>query len=157
MKKIEVYDPPMCCPTGICGPSVDPKLTRFAADLDWLKKKGLEVTRFNLAQQPGAFVQNMAVRAELGAKGNSCLPLIVIDGAIVAGGGYPDRRALAELAGLAYDPAQDDAPASIASFTLPMADTGACCPASAGPPIEADGDFCPWPRPATAQTNGGCC
>ncbi len=154
MKKIEIYDPPMCCSTGICGPSVDPRLTRFAADLDWLKKKGLEVTRFNLAQQPGAFVHNAGVRAELGVKGNSCLPLIVIEGAIAASGGYPDRGKLAELAGVTYDPVQDGSPAPAAAFTLPMAATGACCPTpDAGPPIEAAGDFCPWPR----QTNGGCC
>ncbi|HRX83200.1 MAG TPA: arsenic metallochaperone ArsD family protein, partial [Pirellulaceae bacterium] len=37
MAKIEIYDKPMCCSTGICGPEVDPILPRFAADLDWLK------------------------------------------------------------------------------------------------------------------------
>jgi len=39
--KIEVYDPPMCCSTGVCGPAIDPVLPRFAADLEWLKGRGV--------------------------------------------------------------------------------------------------------------------
>ena len=71
MKKMLVFDPPLCCPTGVCGPSIDPRLTRFAADLDWLKQNGVQVERFNLAQQPGAFVGNELVRAELAIKRNA--------------------------------------------------------------------------------------
>ncbi|MFN2367523.1 MAG: arsenite efflux transporter metallochaperone ArsD [Desulfurivibrionaceae bacterium] len=154
MKKILIFDPPLCCPTGVCGPSVDPKLSRFAADLDWLKKKGVTVERFNLAQQPGAFAANTLVRAELAAKGNSCLPLILIDGVIAAAGGYPGRKELAQLAGVDYDPATDADPGPHEAFTLPMADAGACCPApDDGETIAADGDYCPWPR----NDKGGCC
>jgi len=28
MKTIEIFDPAMCCSSGVCGPSVDPKLVR---------------------------------------------------------------------------------------------------------------------------------
>jgi len=56
--KIEVYDPPMCCSSGVCGPSVAPALPRFAGDLKWLKAQGVEVARHNLAQQPLAFANN---------------------------------------------------------------------------------------------------
>jgi len=62
MKKIEVYDPPLCCPTGVCGPSVDPKLTRFAADLDWLKAKGVQVWGFGLSREPAEFAANDTFR-----------------------------------------------------------------------------------------------
>ncbi len=31
--RIQVYDPAMCCSTGVCGPEVDPVLVRFATDL----------------------------------------------------------------------------------------------------------------------------
>ncbi len=58
MSKVQIYDKPMCCSTGVCGPEVDPVLPRFAADLDWLKSQGHAVERFNLAQQPAAFVAN---------------------------------------------------------------------------------------------------
>ena len=30
MKKIEIFDPAMCCSTGVCGPGVDPELLRMA-------------------------------------------------------------------------------------------------------------------------------
>ena len=70
MKTIHVYDKPMCCSTGVCGPQVDPALARFAADLDWLKTQGNQVERFNLAQQPGAFAENSEVRQILAARGN---------------------------------------------------------------------------------------
>jgi hypothetical protein len=46
---IRVFDPAMCCSTGVCGPSVDPDLARFAADVDWLQKQGVKVERFNLS------------------------------------------------------------------------------------------------------------
>ncbi len=62
MAKMQVFDPAMCCSTGVCGPSVDPALTRFAADLDWMKSKGAEVERFNLAQQVAAFTANEKVK-----------------------------------------------------------------------------------------------
>ena len=155
MKKIEVYDPPLCCPTGVCGPSVDPKLTRFAADLDWLKKKGVAVERFNLAQQPVAFAGNPVVRAELAAKGNACLPLVMADNTVVTSGVYPSRQELAKLAGIEYEPAGESLAGPVAGLSFPMANAGdACCPTPDGPPIEADGAYCPWPG---AETNGGCC
>ena len=149
MKKIEVYDPALCCPTGVCGPSVDPELVRFAADLDWLKTKGASVARFNLAQQPGAFAENELVRQELTAQGTASLPLILVDGVIATSGRYPARQELAELAGVSFEPPPKPA------FVLPMADIGACCPAPDNePPIKADGDCCPWPK---KETKGGCC
>ena len=52
--KIDVYDPPMCCPTGVCGTDADDVLARFAADLDWLARQGVQVRRYNLSQEPQA-------------------------------------------------------------------------------------------------------
>jgi arsenite methyltransferase len=94
MKTIEVYDKPMCCSTGVCGPKVDPVLPRFAADLEWLKSQGHRVERFNLAQQPEAFVRNKEVHELVASLGTSCLPLIVVDGSIVSRRGYPSREML---------------------------------------------------------------
>lgn len=100
MKTIEVFDPAMCCSTGICGPSVDPALVRFAADLDWLAAQGVTVERFNLAQQPGAFAERPAVTEALNAKGEDALPLLLADGVAVSEGRYPSRAELAGLAGI---------------------------------------------------------
>lgn len=114
MKTIRVYDKPMCCATGVCGPQVDPVLPRFAADLDWLRSQGHRVERFNLAQQPDAFVENPEVHDLLATLGSSCLPLITVNGKIVSRRGYPSREMLTlwtqeELA-LAFPPAQEDGP-----------------------------------------------
>jgi len=97
MAKIEVYDPAMCCPTGVCGPVVDPVLACFAADLDWLKAQGVTVERFNLAQQPGMFAKSEIVKHALSENGTDCLPLILVDGRIVSRGAYPTRGELAEF------------------------------------------------------------
>ena len=90
----------MCCSTGVCGPQVDPVLPRFAADLDWLRAQGLSVERFNLAQQPEAFVQNAEVHRLLNAKGVDCLPLTFVDGTLVEESDYPSREMLIKWTGV---------------------------------------------------------
>jgi hypothetical protein len=98
MITIQVFDPAMCCSTGVCGPSIDPALPRFAADLEWLKSKGVRVERFNLAQDVGAFTGNPIVKATLNSQGTKCLPLILVDGELVTQGEYPVRGVLARFA-----------------------------------------------------------
>jgi hypothetical protein len=99
--RLEVFDPPMCCPTGVCGPSVDPELVRFAADLRWIEEHGVTVERHNLAQEPKAFVENPVVLAALNAEGASCLPIVLVDGQQVTTlTGYPPRQHLLDLLGL---------------------------------------------------------
>ena len=98
---IQVYDPAMCCATGVCGPSVDPKLVRFAADLEWLKSQGVAVQRFNLSQQPMAFAQDAEVRAALQEQGEGALPLVKVDGKVQSQAVYPSRDQLAAWAGVA--------------------------------------------------------
>lgn len=98
--KIRVFDPPMCCSTGICGPSVDPELVRFAADLDWLKAQGVTVERFNLSQQPFEFTGDAGVNAALQAGGVAALPIVKVAGEIKAQGTYPAREQMAAWAGV---------------------------------------------------------
>lgn len=100
MAIVKVYDPAMCCSTGVCGPSVDPGLVRFAADLDWLKSKGATVERFNLAQQPAVFADDADVKAALGVSVDEALPLVKVDGRVKSKGRYPSRAELAEWSGL---------------------------------------------------------
>ena len=99
MKRLDVYDPAMCCSTGVCGPQVDPALVRFAADVKWLQDQGVEVRRFNLSQNPAAFVENELVRAALTEKGEAALPLLLLDGDAIASGEYPERSRLADALG----------------------------------------------------------
>lgn len=91
MKTIQVYDPPMCCSTGICGPDVDPDLVNFAAMLSQLANAGVKVERYNLGQQPMAFAQNEAVKQALQTEGVEVLPLIYLDGEVYMKGRYPSH------------------------------------------------------------------
>ncbi|MCP3690134.1 MAG: arsenite efflux transporter metallochaperone ArsD [Gammaproteobacteria bacterium] len=95
-----MYEPAMCCETGICGVDPDTVLITFTADIEWLKKQGISVERFNLAQEPAAFISDAQVKAEINEHGESCLPLLVLDDSIICRGCYPDRTQLATLTGL---------------------------------------------------------
>ena len=61
MKKIEIFDPAMCCATGVCGPSIDSELMRIATVISALKEKGLIITRHGLANEPQDFVANKVI------------------------------------------------------------------------------------------------
>lgn len=108
MKKMQVFEPAMCCSTGVCGPSVDPALVRFAGDMEWLKRSGIAVERHNLSQQPQAFVTSELVRATMADKGVEALPLTIVDGQVAYMGVYPTRAELAERFGLSLAPDPDD-------------------------------------------------
>jgi hypothetical protein len=100
MAKIQVFDPAMCCSTGVCGPTVDTALVHFAADVEWLAREGVEVERFNLSLHPRAYMASATVRSTLQSEGTECLPLVLVDGEVVSRGAYPSRRQLAAWAGL---------------------------------------------------------
>ena len=117
VKTVHVFDKPMCCSTGVCGPQVDPVLPRFAADLEWIRSQGVRVERFNLGQQPTAFIENAAVHELLSTTGTDCLPVIEVDGQVVSQREYPSREALATLTGLS----------SVASPLTVISDSGNTC------------------------------
>lgn len=97
---LTVFDPAMCCSSGVCGPGIDPMLMRVSADLGWLDKQGVTVERVNLGQQPIRFVETPEVRALLDRDGEEALPVLLVDGEVVAAGRYPTRAELAERFGL---------------------------------------------------------
>jgi len=86
----------MCCSSGVCGPGIDPKLVQFKADLDWLGKQGITVERFNMSTHPGVFAQEDVVKQALKEDVN-CLPLVVVEGAIICKKGYPSRAEMVRV------------------------------------------------------------
>jgi len=100
MKTIQVFDPALCCSTGVCGVNVDQQLVTFAADVDWAKQNGAKIERFNLAQQPSAFAERAVVKGYLERSGQEGLPLTLVDGEIALTGRYPNRKELARWAGI---------------------------------------------------------
>ncbi len=118
MSKIQVFDPALCCSTGVCGTDVDQKLVDFSTDADWLKRSGGQIERFNLAQQPMAFAENSVVKSFLERSGAEALPLILVDGEIALAGRYPTRKELARLAGIS---------STLSEIAVAEAQTGGCC------------------------------
>ncbi len=103
MSKVEIFDPALCCPTGVCGPSVDPELTRMASAVFLLEKKGCNITRYNLASEPGKFAESEAVNKILHEKGPDALPITLLNGEVVKQGGYPTNTQLADWFGVAEE------------------------------------------------------
>lgn len=90
MKKIELFEPAMCCPTGVCGPSINKELIQTTAIQRYVNKQGQAmVVRRNLAQNPNAFVRNQIVKHELESKGIKILPITLVDGRLTKTGEYP--------------------------------------------------------------------
>jgi hypothetical protein len=124
---VRVFDPALCCSTGVCGPSLDPLLARFAADLDWLKSQGVSVERCNLAQQPAAFAADGAVKSALETQGEVGHPLVKVNGHVKRSGTYPSREELASWAGIGAAESAIDAAASREPVTTEKA-KGSCEP-----------------------------
>ncbi|HEY0994854.1 MAG TPA: arsenite efflux transporter metallochaperone ArsD [Gemmatimonadaceae bacterium] len=89
---VSIYDPAMCCPTGVCGPGVDPALLAITRDVRWLEKQGVAVERVGLAQEPGAFVANARVSGLMQAFGDGALPAVLVNGDVLCYGRYPSRE-----------------------------------------------------------------
>ncbi|MGZ8184187.1 MAG: arsenite efflux transporter metallochaperone ArsD [Methylobacter sp.] len=102
MKTIQVFDPALCCSTGVCGVDIDQQLVDFSADVDWAKQNGAQIERFNLAQQPMAFADNTVVKGFLERSGAEALPLILVDGEVALAGRYPSRAELARWTGITH-------------------------------------------------------
>ena len=125
MPTIRVFEPALCCNTGVCGEDVDPALVTFTADLAALREAGADIERHNLANDPTAFAADPRVKAFLQVAGSAGLPLTLVDGVTVATGTYPSREQLLTYAGL--NPTVV-APAGATQITMVAADDeGGCC------------------------------
>ena len=126
MPRIAIYDPPGCCSTGVCDPGLSESMAQFAAAIERLIKQGIDVERYNLGAQPGAFADNPLIKGTLDSDGMDCLPLVVVDDRIVSKGAYLDWAELTGKVGIdgadgaddTDDAGTDDAAAAKAS---------ACC------------------------------
>jgi len=118
MKKMAIYEPAMCCDTGICGVGVDPELIRISTVLNALKKNGVGVDRFNLNNAPMAFVNNQAINKYINEKGPNGLPAVLLDNEIIIAGRYPTNAEFVSLLGI---------PESYLSEPKSDKDGGCCC------------------------------
>jgi hypothetical protein len=128
MAIIQIFDPALCCSTGVCGVEVDQEMVRFAADVEWLRTNGAPIKRFNLAQQPMAFAEHPVVKSVLERQGPAGLPLTLVDGEPQCSGRYPSRDELATWAGVATTAASSRTASVLPAIKVVPAAPGGCCP-----------------------------
>lgn len=128
MKKVEIFDPAMCCSTGVCGPSVDKDLLRIATLIDTLKNMGIEIKRHNLSSEPQAFIQNATIKELLQSKGTDILPVTLVDGQIAVTGKYPSTAQISEWTGKDLSIVPTHSPSDANKHD----DGGCCCGGDSG-------------------------
>ena len=131
LKSLKVYDPAMCCPTGICGTNIDSALVEFAGAIKTVAEHGFAVERFNLAQQPQAFAQNPQVKKHLTELGHTKLPFIYINDELKWSGRYPAAKELFTFLGMdeksAITPRNEDPAPFVVLGAGGCSPGGGCC------------------------------
>ncbi len=92
MKKMIIYEPAMCCQSGVCGPAVDPELLRVSTVINNLKNKGVSVERYNLSSNPQVFVDHKVINEILMKEGVESFPVVVVDDQVVKTKAYPTNE-----------------------------------------------------------------
>ena len=88
-RKFVIYDPPMCCSSGVCGPNPDQTLINFQSTLTELRKSGVVVERYIITQNPQKFKENPEVMKLIQEHQLKALPITTYAGKIVKMGAYP--------------------------------------------------------------------
>ncbi len=86
---VEFFDPPMCCPTGLCGPTLDQTLLDVNEMVLTLQAEGFQVERYQMTGQPQAFLSNPDVMRLVREQQMAALPITVVRGKVVKVGAYP--------------------------------------------------------------------
>ena len=86
---VEMFDPPMCCPTGLCGPALDQTLLDVNDMVIQLQRENLRVERYQMTSNPNAFLGNAEVMKLVREKQMEALPIVAVRGKILKTGAYP--------------------------------------------------------------------
>jgi hypothetical protein len=86
---IEFFDPPMCCPSGLCGPVLDQLLLDVNEMILSLEAEGFPVTRYQMTSSPQAFLGNPEVMRLVREQQMAALPITVVHGKVIKVGDYP--------------------------------------------------------------------
>jgi Arsenical resistance operon protein ArsD len=86
---VEFFDPPMCCSTGLCGPTIDQTLLDMNEMIQTLQRENLRVERYQMTSHPNAFLGNTEVMKLVREKEMTALPITVVRGKVIKVGAYP--------------------------------------------------------------------
>lgn len=100
MRRVVIFEPAMCCDTGVCGPSVDPELLRMSTVINNLKSNGLQIERYNLASNPQAFVDNREINKMLNDSGVEILPVTMVNNRVIKTKAYPTNVEISRFLGV---------------------------------------------------------
>ena len=103
MKEIQIYEPAMCCSTGLCGVSINQELLRVSTIINTLSNKGFKIVRYNLSANPEAFLQNTKVNKYLNDNGAEILPITLLSGEIIKTKNYPTNIEFEAMLGVKLD------------------------------------------------------
>jgi hypothetical protein len=87
---VEFFDPPMCCPTGLCGPTLDQTLLDVSEMIVALQRENLRVERYQMTSHPNAFLNNVEVMRLVREQQMAALPITVVHGKVIKVGAYPE-------------------------------------------------------------------
>ena len=154
MTVVEVFEPALCCATGVCGEDVDQGLVTFSADMDFVRSQGGDVRRYNLASEPLVFAETAAVKGFLQVVGSKGLPLVLVDGVTAMTGGYPERAQLAEWAGLTAPVAAGGVPTPAGATMLGLK---AAASTAGAPSSSTDSETASCCSGSTSSETDTCC
>ena len=86
---VEIFDPPMCCPTGLCGPTLDQTLLDLNEMILKLQSDGVSVARYQMTSHPQAYLNNAEVMKLVREQQMAALPISVVHGKVIKFGAYP--------------------------------------------------------------------
>ncbi len=86
---VEIFDPPMCCPTGLCGPTLDQTLLDVNEMILSLQAEGFSIGRYQMTSHPQAFLNNPEVMSLVREMQMAALPITVVHGQVIRAGEYP--------------------------------------------------------------------
>jgi hypothetical protein len=111
-KKIELFEPGMCCPTGLCGPSINSEVLRISTVVNKLEQKGAEIKRYNLTSNTKEFISNIIVNDLLTKEGENILPITLIDGKVEKKKAYPTNEEFSKWTGIILEQEKPKKPSS---------------------------------------------
>lgn len=86
---VEIYDPPMCCPTGLCGPTLDQTLLDVSDMIHTLEAAGVIVERYQMTTNPQKFMANMEIMRLVREQQMAALPITAVNSQVIKVGAYP--------------------------------------------------------------------
>jgi hypothetical protein len=91
---LEIFEPSLCCASGVCGPEPDKALIDLQNTIQILSKAGIDLKRYAINQVPLAFTSNPVVKKFITTEGPGKLPITLLNGQLIKKEGYPTLEEL---------------------------------------------------------------